>query len=544
MTLDLRDVPASGRNIRTTDVAFGWEHSLVSEAAARRSSWQEALELAGLYAQFSEDNVNWSDHATVDATHFRLASGTERPSATSARWLAGIALGGVVSLSFADITGEIADSQIPSAIARDSELAALVDDVTLSGTTVTVTYQDGSTTTFDLPDAGLPTVNTEDPVEGDGSTATPVTLTDTAKHSLSQVPALEERTQDLAIEDTYVWADTTDGVVSLRSDAPPAPWLLSTIWGATYSYSAQDAGAGNTYVVMRIGNAEEVNQFRIEVTKGTNTFYYNGAAFKRIHKSETTHKYYAHAHSNLQAGDELQVQKGTVTGEVTEYRGHVGGAAFAAPDGTGNLADTVDTVDELVTAVDDLTLGGGPGGAYAFSATLADIADIASATAFANLTSGLTAGELVNEGSGFTVETAASRDQLVITNGGTYLVTGAIVGSADAVATGVDRGTLRARIARERGGVVTGLAPEGTPTYARNQYGDFSQRLGSAVSGVYEFEAGDKIELQGLYEGQGTSTVQFNLVGARSGISIVSVGAGPEGPPGHPRPRRGGATLG
>ena len=206
---------------------------------------------------------------------------------------------------------------------------------------------------------GAGTVETEDPVEGDGETATPVTLTDTAKHSLSQIPALEERTQDLVAEDTYVWADTTDGVISLRSDAPPAPWLQTTVWGATYSYSSQDAGAANTYIVLRIGNSEEVNQFRIEVTKGSNTFYYNGAAFKRIHKSETSHKYYAHPNSNLQSGDELQVQKGTVTGEVTEYRGHVGGASFTAPDGNGNLADTVDTIDELVTAVDDLTTGGG-----------------------------------------------------------------------------------------------------------------------------------------------------------------------------------------
>ena len=204
---------------------------------------------------------------------------------------------------------------------------------------------------------GAGTVETEDPVEGDGETATPVTLTDTAKHSLSQVPALEERTQDLVVEDTYVWADTTDGVISLRSDAPPAAWLQTTIWAATYSYSSQDAGAANTYIVLRIGNSEEVNQFRVEVTKGSNTFYYNGAAFKRIHKSETSHKYYAHPNSNLQSGDELQVQKGTVTGEVTEYRGHVGDASFTAPDGNGNLADTVDTIDELVTAVDDLTTG-------------------------------------------------------------------------------------------------------------------------------------------------------------------------------------------
>ena len=55
---------------------------------------------------------------------------------------------------------------------------------------------------------------------------------------------------------------------------------------------------------------------------------------------------------------------------------------------------------------------------------LADLADIASGTAFANLTSGLTAGELVNQGSGFSIETVAGRDKLVIANAGTYLVTG------------------------------------------------------------------------------------------------------------------------
>ena len=501
----------TGRPVRPTDNAYGFQEGLVTTDGIRESTWQDALELAGLYVQYSTDGSTWSDTSSASDTHFRVAPGTEKPSDSSSRWSAGIALGGEQP----DITG-------------------LVDDVTFNDPTVTVTYQDGTTSTFDLPDAGLSTVETQDPVEGDGSIATPVTLTDTAKHSLSQVPALEERTQDLAIEDTYVWADTTDGVISLRSDAPPAPWLQTTIWGATYSYSSQDAGANNTYIVLRIGNSEEVNQLRIEVTKGSNTFYYNGAAFKRIHKSETTHKYYAHPHSNLQSGDELQVQKGTVTGEVTEYRGHVGGAAFTPPDGTGNLADTVDTVDELVTAVDELSLGSEAGSGYAFSATLADIADIASGTAFANLTSGLTAGELINEGSVFSVETVAGRDKLVLANAGTYSVTASLIGSADVVATGVDRGTFRARIARERSSVITPLAPEGTPTYARNQYEDFSQRLGSAVSGVYAFEAGDKIEIQGLYEGQGTSTVNFNLVGARSGISIVAVGAGPKGDPGLP----------
>ena len=92
MTLDLRDVPASGRNIRATDTAFGWEHALTSEIAARRSSWQQVLELAGLYVQFSTNNSTWSDTTSNSDTHFRIASGTEKPVNTSNRWSAGIAL--------------------------------------------------------------------------------------------------------------------------------------------------------------------------------------------------------------------------------------------------------------------------------------------------------------------------------------------------------------------------------------------------------------------------------------------------------------------
>ena len=197
---------------------------------------------------------------------------------------------------------------------------------------------------------------------------------------------------------------------------------------------------------------------------------------------------------------------------------HIGTTApVAASRFLGQIwLDTTDTSALSLKAyngTDFVEVGGGGGSAsvYAFSATLADIADIASGTAFANLTSGLTAGELVNQGSGFTVETAASRDQLVVANAGTYLVMAALIGDADASTLGTARSTLRARIARERSGVITGLAPEGAPTYSRNQYGDFSEHLGSAVSSVYEFEAGDKIEIQGLFEGQG-STVQLDLV--------------------------------
>ena len=67
-----------------------------------------------------------------------------------------------------------------------------------------------------------------------------------------------------------------------------------------------------------------------------------------------------------------------------------------------------------IDGTDFVEVGGGGGSAsvYAFSATLADIANIASGTAFANLTSGLTAGELINQSSGFTVETAARQRQV------------------------------------------------------------------------------------------------------------------------------------
>ena len=206
MTLDLRDVPASGRNIRPTDTAFGWEHALTSEIAARRSSWQQVLELAGLYVQFSENNSTWADTATVDATHFRLASGTEKPADGSVRWSAGIALGGAVSLSFSDITGTIADSQIPDAIMRDAEFTAtavrnllnltaaevndLLTGATIVGQVLTFAQNDGTTVAITIPTA---TAGTGDGVVESGafdSAGNNLTLTlDTGGTVTINVPA-------------------------------------------------------------------------------------------------------------------------------------------------------------------------------------------------------------------------------------------------------------------------------------------------------------------------------------------------------------------
>ena len=62
--------------------------------------------------------------------------------------------GGGGASSFSDLSGSIADSQVPSSFTRDTELASLVDDVTISGTTLTLTLQDGSTVDRTLPSGG------------------------------------------------------------------------------------------------------------------------------------------------------------------------------------------------------------------------------------------------------------------------------------------------------------------------------------------------------------------------------------------------------
>ena len=113
---------------------------------------------------------------------------------------------------------------------------------------------------------------------------------------------------------------------------------------------------------LRIGHDADITTFRVEIVRASGTVYYNGSAFRRIHKSETSHAYYAHPGSHFRVHDELQVQEGTVTGEITEYRGHVGDAAIDGSGFAGNLATTIDTVQKLADAVDDLTLGSGGGG--------------------------------------------------------------------------------------------------------------------------------------------------------------------------------------
>ena len=133
--------------------------------------------------------------------------------------------------------------------------------------------------------------------------------------------------------------------------------------------------------MLRIPIAGDVTEWQVERTRGTATHDFHGSGFHRIHKAETGYKFYANPNVDHRTGDVFQVQKGTKTGEITRFSGGTGRASFTAPDGTGNLAATVDTIDELVTAVDDLTVGGGGGTSTAERTSIyLDAADVAQAT--------------------------------------------------------------------------------------------------------------------------------------------------------------------
>lgn len=93
-SLDLRGVSATGKPIRPSDAAYGFDGADASADAARRSTWQQALEMSGLYVQYSTDGSTPSDSSSPNDSHFRIASGTEKPGNGSNRWSAWIPLGG------------------------------------------------------------------------------------------------------------------------------------------------------------------------------------------------------------------------------------------------------------------------------------------------------------------------------------------------------------------------------------------------------------------------------------------------------------------
>ena len=154
-----------------------------------------------------------------------------------------------------------------------------------------------------------------------------------------------------------------------------------------------------------------------------------------------------------------------------------------------------------------------------FSAAMANIASIAGGNNWSDVLSGLTASSLLNIG-GFTIETASSRDVVVIPADGNYELSATVTGLASSSTLGTARSTIVTRFVRERGGVDAVLPPQGTPSYSRNQYGEYSELHGSHMSAVNDFEAGDKIRVQVLFRVQSANPT-LAIVGSSSNLTIT-----------------------
>ena len=182
-------------------------------------------------------------------------------------------------------------------------------------------------------------------------------VSDDDRHLLDQIPAIIDQTHDLTIENDITWADSTSGAIAFRLDAPPSQWLEDVVWDSEWTVETNDAGL--EYLALRLAVGSDLTLWRVKRTRGSAEHYLLGSSFQRIHKALTGYWYYGNPSVSHRVGDVFQVQTGTITGERTHYHGNVDDASFAAPDGNGNLAATVDTIDELVAAVDDLSVGGG-----------------------------------------------------------------------------------------------------------------------------------------------------------------------------------------
>ena len=153
-------------------------------------------------------------------------------------------------------------------------------------------------------------------------------LTPTELHYISLIPGLEDKTQELVVENSYTWADSSDGDIALRNDFPPVAWLGTALWSDDITASALDEI--DHYLVLRIGTTDNIEEWRVERTRGTAEHVYHGSSFRRIHRTQTAYKYYAYNNVQVRNNDVLQVQKGTFTGEVTEYHGAVAGTRITS----------------------------------------------------------------------------------------------------------------------------------------------------------------------------------------------------------------------
>ena len=194
-----------------------------------------------------------------------------------------------------------------------------------------------------------------------GADGADATIDTQDRNRLNSVDGLNAKTADLSINSgTPDWNNVTDlangGFVS-HNEIPTSAQAQALTYVLTKTGTATDAG--RPFTIIKIINTYDERDIRIRQHLSPETFFISNWH----HIGDNAGFSYFYSHHNLFQGYDIHIQHNDeIAGTDTAYRGDVGDGTFAAPDGTGNLADTVDTIDEFVTAVDDLTLGGGGGG--------------------------------------------------------------------------------------------------------------------------------------------------------------------------------------
>ena len=187
------------------------------------------------------------------------------------------------------------------------------------------------------------------------------TLDAVDRSRLNSVDGLVAKTADLSINSgTPDWNNVTDlanGGFVAHNEIPTSAQAQALTYVLTTTGTAADAA--KPYTLIKIIDTYDERDIRIRQHLSPDSYFITNWHHIADHGGFS----YFYSHHNLFQGYEIHIQHNDeIAGTDTSYRGDVGDAVFTAPDGTGNLADTVDTVAELVTAVDDLTLGGGGGG--------------------------------------------------------------------------------------------------------------------------------------------------------------------------------------
>ena len=203
---------------------------------------------------------------------------------------------------------------------------------------------------------GLSSVAIDDTLQGDGTSDDALGLALDQVNRLNQIPAIDAKVADISIEPvSSAWSNvtalTTGGFAS-RSAQP----TLSQASGLTYvvSMTGTSTTAGNAYTVVRIDDATDLLDFRVQLSGDLGTFYITG-----LHEIGTTGGFiYGYARHNLFEGYTNRIQQRT-TVTTTHFRGE-SDAENVVVDASGfsdNLGSTDTDVQTALETLNALGLG-------------------------------------------------------------------------------------------------------------------------------------------------------------------------------------------